>query len=73
MNFQKSYVHPDIHARTGQVMDMNIFQPEFRDDAIFFGVKNIDAPLVLPMGGVGIMYESDRVVVAIDFISARSS
>lgn len=73
MNFQKTYVQPDIHARTGQVMDMSMFQSEFRDSAIFFGVKNIDAPLVLPMGGVGILYESDRMVVAIDFISARSS
>lgn len=69
----KTYYAPGKHALTGQVMNAALFQPEFQDAVMFWGLKNIDAPLPLPMGGVKVLFETDNFVMAKDFVSARAS
>lgn len=73
MNTQKIYFKPEVHARTGAVMDHKLFRPEFDTEVLYWGLKPIDAPLALPLGGVHVLCESDRFVHAIDFVSVRAS
>jgi len=69
----QTYIAPEIHALTGAVIDHELFRPEFSREVFSLGVRPIDAPLALPLGGVQVLCESEQYVHAIDFVSARAA
>ena len=73
MNTQKTYYEPSLHAVTGLTYHTTNHRPIFQEESNLFGVCSLDAPLVLPLGGVSILMETDRFVMAKDFVSARAS
>ena len=73
MNAQKTYYAPMRHAVTGIASQTYPLRFEFEIENCLYGVAAIDAPLVLPMGGVSILLETDDFVMAKDFVSARAS
>jgi len=70
----KTYFSPSLNAVTGLSMNPAMLTDGFADESLFYGVSNLDAPQVIPLGGVRVLVESDKYVTAIDFISTvRSS
>lgn len=72
MNTQKTYYAPCLHAHTGAVMNHELVRKEFKEEVFSFGSKSLDAPSDLPLGGVRVLLETEKFVIAIDF-SVRAS
>jgi len=69
----KFFFSPRPSAVTGEPLNPADLQDGFDDESLFFGVSSLDAPQVLPMGGVRVLYEDDKFVHAIDFVSSERS
>ena len=69
----RTYYPPFLQAVTGIASQTWPLRDEFEIENCLYGVAAIDAPLVLPMGGVNVLYEDADFVMAKDFVSARAS